>query len=119
MPVDGVLSPTGPKVQAVVQLLRSTMVELGGAHFRRGRLAVKWFESEVGPEMHELLTEQAGAIWTAMKAVTKVAHVEDSNGRRLTGTRIGPAAREVVLRDGILLGRPGAQRLRLLETARR
>ena len=95
------------------------MVEAGDAHFRSGRLAVKWHRSEVGHETHDLLTDQAAKIWTALKAATRVAHVEDSNGRGLTGTRIGPAARAMVLRDGILLGRPGAHRFRLLDTAQR
>lgn len=117
LPVDGVGTPAGPKPQAIVQLLRSTMIEAGDKHFRSGRLAVKWYRSEVGPEMHDLLTGQVGKIWTALKATTRVAHVEDSNGRGLPGTRIGPAAHAMVLRDGILLGRPGAHRFRLLDTA--
>lgn len=118
-PVEGVQRPTGPPSQAGVQLLRSDMVAFGGEHFRSGRLAVRWFESEVGPDMHRLLTHQTSTIWTALKAATRVAHIEQTNGRRLTGTRIGRSAHDKVLRDNITLGRPGSERFRLINPTER
>lgn len=117
VPVNGVQSPTGPPTQAVVQLLRSQMVNFGGEHFRSGRLAVRWFESDVDPDTHRLLTSQTRTIWTSLKAATRVAYIERPDGRRLTGTRIGPAAHDKVIRDTIALGRPGAERFQLINPA--
>ncbi|GAA1994174.1 hypothetical protein [Catenulispora subtropica] len=117
-PVDGVRPPTGPPTRAIVQLLRSQIVSFSDEHFRSGRLAVRWFESDVDPDTHRLLPSQTRAIWTALKAATRVAHIERPNGSRLTGTRIGPAAHDKVLRDSIALGRPGAERFQLIKPAR-
>jgi hypothetical protein len=114
-PVDGVQPPTGPPSQAIVQFLRSDMVNIRDEHFRSGRLAVRWFESEVGPDMHHLLTNQTRAIWTALKAATRVAHIQRADGSQLTGTRIGRSAHDKVIRDNITLGRPGADRYQLIK----
>jgi len=118
-PVDGVKPSTGPPSQAGVQFLRSDMVNFGGGYFRSGRLAVRWFASDVGPDMHCLLTSQTRAIWTALKAATRVAHIQRANGSQLTGTRIGRSAHDKVIRDNITLGRAGADRYQLIKPTER
>lgn len=115
IPAVGVTAPVGPPTAAVVQLLRSPLRrDERGEFFESGRLAVRWFEPEVGPEMHQALTEQTRLIWAAMRAVTRPAVIEAPDGRRTSGLRIGPAAREEVVRRQMLLSRPGIQRFRLV-----
>jgi hypothetical protein len=77
-----------------------------------GRLATSWFEDEVGPELHRVLTEQTSIIWPVLTAATRPAKVVDLNGRGLTGYRIGEDALSLAL-AGTLLGRPGPERFRL------
>jgi hypothetical protein len=111
---EGVEPRLAESHQAIVQLLRSDLHEDElGVHFRAGRLAVRWFESAVGPDMHELLTEQARLLWQALRAATKPAVVVHESGRRTAGMRIGPAAREMVVGRGLPLARGGWGRYRL------
>ncbi|MFB6525147.1 hypothetical protein [Streptomyces sp. NPDC056399] len=115
IPAAGVRTPVGPPTAAVVQLLRSRLrTDERGEFFESGRLAVRWFEPEVGPEMHQTLTEQTRLIWAALRAVTRPAVIEAPDGRRTSGLRIGPAARDEVIRQQVPLARPGVQRLRLV-----
>jgi hypothetical protein len=102
--------------EAIVQLLRSSTFEDDlGEHFRVGRLAVRWFEPEVGSETHALLTEQTRLIWAALRAVTRPAAIVDQKGRRSTACRIGPAARQMVIESRIPLTRGGWSRYRLAQ----
>jgi hypothetical protein len=126
---DGVAMPDGPPVAAVVQLLCSVRRHdvggtycdhepgyphaEGGAYFDAGRLAVSWFEDEVGADTHRLLLQQTRAIRSVLFTTTRPAHIRDQHGRRLTGYRIGPAAFAMVKATGIPLGRPGLQRFTL------
>jgi hypothetical protein len=111
---DGVEARSAEPLQAIVQLLRSDLFEdEHGEHFRAGRLAVRWFEPEVGPDMHEVLTEQTRLLWQALRAATKPAAVIDQAGRQTSGARIGPAAREMVLDQELPLTRGGWARYRL------
>jgi hypothetical protein len=64
--------------------------------------------------MHQTLTEQTRLIWAALRAATRPAAIETADGRRTTGTRIGPAAREKVVHQQVPLARPGIQRFRLV-----
>ncbi|MFD7641770.1 hypothetical protein ACFV4P_14065 [Kitasatospora sp. NPDC059795] len=99
---------------AVVQFLRSRRLQDGeGEAFEAGRLAVRWFEQEVGPERHQLLTEESSLVWKALRAATRPAIVENAQGRRISGMRIGPAAHDLVTGSGMLLTRGGIQRLHL------
>ncbi|WP_335935356.1 hypothetical protein [Streptomyces sp. PTD5-9] len=84
-----------------------------GEVFEAGRLAVSWNEPEVGPELHPLLTEQTRRIWQALRSATRPAALADPTGRKISGTRIGPAAHDLVTRTGMPLIRRGTQRLRL------
>ncbi|GAB3155494.1 hypothetical protein GCM10027290_51730 [Micromonospora sonneratiae] len=129
MLADGVPLPDGPPVAAVVQLLRSAhrhdlggtycdhdagyQHPEGGAYFDAGRLAVRWYEDEVGADTHQVLLGQARAIRSALTAATRPAHLRDQNGNRLTGYRIGRAAQAMAEATGILLGRNGSQRFQL------
>jgi hypothetical protein len=115
IPAAGVTTPVGPPTAAVVQLLRSRVrTDERGEFFESGRLAVRWFEPEVGPEMHRDLTEQTRLIWTVLRAVTRPAVIEAPDGRRTSGLRIGPVARDEVARRQMPLARPGIQRFRLV-----
>lgn len=115
IPAPGVSAPCGLPIAAVVQLLCSRLRTDGrGEFFESGRLAVRWFEPEVGPEMHQTLTEQTRLIWTALRAATRPAVLETADGRRTMGTRIGPDARDKVIRQQVPLARPGIQRFRLV-----
>jgi hypothetical protein len=103
---DGVPEPNGPPPRAIVQYLRGRQLsDDQGTHLRAGRLAVSWYEDEVGHQIHQLLTEQTRQIWSCLTAATLPAHVADTDGRRLTGFRIGPAARDAVQQTGIALSR--------------
>ncbi|MGV9313600.1 hypothetical protein ACWDR0_15630 [Streptomyces sp. NPDC003691] len=64
--------------------------------------------------MHQTLTEQTRLIWAALRAATRPAVIEAPDGRRTSGARIGPAARDEVLRRRLPLARPGIQRFRLV-----
>jgi hypothetical protein len=132
---DGVAMPEGPPGAAVVQLLRSVRRHdlggtycdhdpgyahaEGGAYFDAGRLAVRWFEDEVGAGTHQLLLQQTRSIRSVLTAATRPAHVEDQSGKRLSGYRIGPAAHTLAKAAGILLGRSGLQRFKLVSTPAR
>lgn len=97
---------------AVVQFLCSRRLQDGeGEVFEAGRLAVRWFEQEVGPERHQLLTEETRLIWKVLRAATRPAIVESTQGRRISGMRIGLAAHDLVTNSGMLLTRGGVQRL--------
>ncbi|MEV0734570.1 hypothetical protein AB0I51_01090 [Streptomyces sp. NPDC050549] len=99
---------------AVVQFLCSRRLQDGeGEVFGAGRLAVRWFEQEVGPERHQLLTEETRLVWKALRAATRPAVVESTQGRRISGMRIGPAAHDLVAGSRMLLKRGGVQRLQL------
>ncbi|MET8976095.1 hypothetical protein ABZX85_10790 [Streptomyces sp. NPDC004539] len=99
---------------AIVQFLCSRRVQDGEDElFEAGRLAVRWFEQQVGPERHQLLTEETRLVWKALRAATRPADVENTQGRRISGTRIGPAAHALVTAAGMPLTRGGVQRLRL------
>lgn len=100
---------------AVVQLLcsRRRQSESGEA-LDAGRLAVRWFEPEVGPEMHRLLTEQKRTIWQALRSGTRQAVVETVDGRRISGMRIGHAAHALATSTSIQLTRGVSQRLYLV-----
>ena len=129
---DGVPLRDGPPVAAAVQLLRSTRRHdpggtdwlhhcdagyqhpEGGAYFDAGRLAVRWFEDEVGADKHQVLLRQTRAVRSVLTATTRPAHIKDQNGRRLTGYRIGPAAQAMAEATGALLGRSGLQRFQLV-----
>ncbi|MGW4816322.1 hypothetical protein ACWEPB_32385 [Kitasatospora cineracea] len=99
---------------AVVQFLGSRRRQDGeGEVFEAGRLAVRWIEQEVGPERHQFLTEETRLAWKALRAATRPANVQDAQGRRTSGMRIGPAAHDLVTNSGMLLSRGGVQRLHL------
>ena len=126
---DGVALPDGPPVAATMQLLRSTRRHdpggtycdhdagyqhpHGNAYFDAGRLAVRWFDDEVGATTHQVLLRQTQALRSALIATTRPAPIKDQHGRRLTGHRIGPAAQAMAEATGILLGRTGSQRFQL------
>ncbi|MER6442399.1 hypothetical protein ABT275_39715 [Streptomyces sp. NPDC001185] len=61
-----------------------------------GRLAVRWFEQEVGPEGNQVLTDETNLVWRALRSATRPATVESAQGRRISGMRIGPAAHDLV-----------------------
>lgn len=94
-----------PTCLAILQLLRTSLCEDDlGAHIRAGRLAVKWNELEVGAESHRILTEQVRQIWIALRDVTLPAPVVAlGDGRPITGKRIGPAARRLVVEQALPL----------------
>jgi hypothetical protein len=99
---------------AVVQFLCSRRLQDGeGEVFEAGRLAVRWFEHEVGPARHQLLTEETSLAWKALRAATRPAIVENAQDRRISGMRIGPAAHDLVTSSGMPLTRGGVQRLHL------
>jgi hypothetical protein len=105
---------SGPPNEAIVQLHRSHLLtDTDSVVFQSGRLATRWFEPEVGPQMHELLIEQTRLIWTALRATTHPAAIEDDSGRRTTGFRIGITARQMVIDRQIPLTRMGWTRYRL------
>lgn len=115
VPAPGVSAPCGPPIAAVVQLLCSRLrTDERGEFFESGRLAVRWFEPEVGPETHQTLTEQTRLVWTALRTATRPAAIETAVGRRTTGTRIGPAAHDQVIRQQVPLAGPGGERFRLV-----
>ncbi|MFF9347237.1 hypothetical protein [Streptomyces sp. NPDC014734] len=119
----------GLRHAAVVQLLRSLRMPGGASEadvaneadgagesseiFCAGRLAVRWSEPDVGPEVHRLLYEQTRLVWQALRSATLPAVVEDVTGRKVTRTRIGTAAHELVARTGLTLTYGGDERLRL------
>ncbi|MFJ4002605.1 hypothetical protein ACIPWL_03985 [Streptomyces sp. NPDC090023] len=99
---------------AVVQFLcsrrhRDSMGEV----LEAGRLAVRWFEQEVGPERHQVLTEETKLAWRALRLATRPAIVQSAQGRRISGMRIGPTAHDLVTSSRMLLTRGGVQRLHL------
>ncbi|KKK05001.1 hypothetical protein [Micromonospora sp. HK10] len=126
---DDVPLPDGPPIAATVQLLRSTRRHdpdgtycdhdagyqhpVGGPYFDAGRLAVRWFEDDVGSGAHEVLLRQTREVRSVLTATTGPARIKDQNGRPLTGYRIGPAAQAMAEATGTLLGRPGLQRFQL------
>ncbi|MFJ1755044.1 hypothetical protein [Kitasatospora sp. NPDC088134] len=112
-------SATGPgRPSAVVQLLCSRRRQnRNGEVFDAGRLAVRWFEPEVGPEMHRLLTEQTRTVWRALRAATRPAPVETAAGHRISGMRIGRAAHAFATDTGIPLARGVSQYLRPTTTS--
>lgn len=114
-PVAELEPRSGTPSQASVQLLRSAIYEDDlGEHFRSGRLAVQWFEPEVGPEMHHLLTEQTRLIWTALRAATRpAAVVHDQTGQRVRGLRIGAEAHKLITDRRLALTRGGWSRYHL------
>ncbi|MFB7913605.1 hypothetical protein [Streptomyces sp. NPDC056061] len=83
-----------------------------GEAFEAGRLAVTWNEPEVGPERHRLLTDQTRLAWQALRSATRPAVFGSRHGQRVSGTRIGPAAYDLVATTGMPLTRGGSQRLR-------
>ncbi|WP_174514898.1 hypothetical protein [Streptacidiphilus anmyonensis] len=113
--VDDAVAPRSDiRHSAVVQFLRSRRLQDGeGEVFEAGRLAVRWFEQEVGPKRHQLLTEESSLVWKALRAATRPAIVENAQGRRISGMRIGLAAHDLVTGSGMLLTRGGIQRLHL------
>ncbi|MFB6893410.1 hypothetical protein ACFCX4_29300 [Kitasatospora sp. NPDC056327] len=119
---DAVAPGSGIGRSAIMQFLCSRRLRDGeGEVLEAGRLAVCWNEQEVGPGRHQLLTEETSLARRALRAVTRPAVVENAQGRRTSGTRIGPAAHDLVTRSGMPLTRGGVQRLRLaaaLPTAR-
>jgi hypothetical protein len=126
---DGVPEPTGPPSAAIVQFLRSsyrhdqggTYCHLGpghehpdgGVYFDAGRLATRWFEDEVGEQMHSQLLDQTREIFSALTAATRPARVVDQAGRNFSGYRIGAAAQDAARERQVPLGRPGVQRFSL------
>ncbi|MFJ5231028.1 hypothetical protein ACIQBJ_14175 [Kitasatospora sp. NPDC088391] len=111
---DAVASRSDIGHSAVMQFLCSRRLQDGeGEVFEAGRLAVRWIEQEVGPERHQLLTEETGLAWKALRAATRPAVVENAQGRRTSGMRIGPAAHDLVTSSGMPLTRGGVQRLHL------
>lgn len=112
---DGIEPRSAEPHQAIVQLLRSDLHEDElGEHFRAGRLAVRWFESEVSRDMRELLTGQTRLLWQALRAATKPAALVHESGRRTAGMRVGSAAREMIFERGLPLTRGGWGRYRLV-----
>ncbi|MDK0520715.1 hypothetical protein [Streptomyces sp. ML-6] len=100
---------------AVLQLLCSRRFrDDEGEAIEAGRLAVRWYEPEVGPERHRLLTDQTRLAWQALRSATRPAPVETPDGRRVSGLRIGSAAYDLVAGTGMALTRGGSQRLRLV-----
>ncbi|KQV14850.1 hypothetical protein ASE03_30165 [Kitasatospora sp. Root187] len=121
VPSDVVLTSETPSPRpdlahrAVLQLLCSRRVqERQGEVLEAGRLAVRWFEAEVGAETHLLLTEETRTVWKALRSATRPAVVEDQHGRRTAGMRIGAAAHELVTNSRMPLTRGGAERLHLV-----
>ncbi|MEV4442812.1 hypothetical protein AB0K09_28125 [Streptomyces sp. NPDC049577] len=99
---------------ADVQFLCSRRIQDGeGEVFEAGHLAVCWLEQQVGPERHQLLTEETSLAWKALRATNRPAIVESTQGRRISGMRIGPAAHDLVTSSEMLLTRGGVQRLHL------
>ena len=88
---------------AVVQFLCSRRLGDGeGEVLEAGRLAVRWFEQEVGPESHQALTAETNLAWRALRLATRPAIVESAQGRRISGMRIGPAAHDLVTSSRML-----------------
>lgn len=111
---DGVTTNPDLRHAAIVQLLRSRVRD---GVFGSGRLAVRWYEPEVGPELHGVLVDQVAVIWRALRAATRPAALEDGTGRTLSGTRIGAAARDLVVRTAIPLTRNGGRHWHLARPA--
>ncbi|MEU4804437.1 hypothetical protein [Actinosynnema sp. NPDC023587] len=103
-PAGGLVADPGSRPAAIVQLLRSRVRD---EVFECGRLAVRWSEPAVGPEVHRVLGGQVAEVWRALRAATRPAALADADGRTSSGTRIGDAAREFVARTGIPLARHG------------
>ncbi|MGW0931500.1 hypothetical protein [Streptomyces sp. NPDC002644] len=100
---------------AVVQLLQARRIrDAEGEVFEAGRLAVRWYESEVGPETHHLLSEQTRLAWKGLRAATRPATVMTAYGQEISGMRIGPAAYDLVANTRMPLTRGGIQRLWLV-----
>ena len=94
--------------QAIIQYLHSDVhSDSSGEHFRAGRLAVVWNEHEVVPELLPLLQEQTQTVWKALRSATRPAAIEHADGSRPSGTRIGDAARDLVLSKNLRLTRSG------------
>ncbi|MET9915555.1 hypothetical protein ABZZ04_00475 [Streptomyces sp. NPDC006435] len=112
---EGVVADPGLLHSAVLQLLCSRRFrDDEGEALEAGRLAVRWYEPEVGPERHRLLTDQTRLAWQALRSATRPAAVETPDGRRVSGLRIGSAAYDLVAGSGTALTRGGSQRLRLV-----
>ncbi|WP_207228925.1 hypothetical protein [Streptomyces sp. BK022] len=113
--MDNAFAPrSGIGHSAVVQFLCSRRFQDGeGEVLEAGRLAVRWFAQQIGPERDQLLTEETSLVWKALRAATRPANVESTQGRRISGMRIGPAAHDLVTSSGMLLTRGGVQRLHL------
>lgn len=97
--------PFAGESKALVQLFRSQICGDGySRYFRNGRLATRWFEDEVGADMHLLLTRQRDLVWQALRRTTSPAHIQHPDGRPVSGKRIGPTALEVARAQGLDLG---------------
>ena len=117
MAARGTDLPTGPPGQAIVQLLASRLVSSNGDEFyRQGRLAVKWFEPDVGPALHQILLDQTGLIWSALKTATRPARVSDGTGHVIAVGRIGPNARALAILKKVPLGDNGFHRYWLVDS---
>ncbi|CAM2778858.1 hypothetical protein RHDE110596_00680 [Prescottella defluvii] len=122
---DDVGTTPGPARRAIVQLLRSRLVqeEWGRCRdddspgddtaFQAGRLAVRWSEAEVDPDTARLLREQTAVVWKALRSATRPAMLVGPDGRSARGGRIGPSARSTVTTTGIPLTRGGTERCTL------
>ncbi|MFB7286795.1 hypothetical protein [Actinacidiphila glaucinigra] len=113
--VDKAVAPRADfRHSAAVQFLSSRRLRNGeGEVLEAGRLAVRWFEQEVGPKGHQVLTQETNLAWKALRLATRPAIVESPQGRRISGMRIGPAAHGLVTSSRMLLTRGGIQRLHL------
>jgi hypothetical protein len=108
------LKTDGRASVAILQFLRSEVrTDERGEHFSAGRLAVRWFENEVGPELHATLSSEVGTAWAGLRAMTNPAKVQNGDGSTTGGMRIGTAAKTLVLGSRLPLTRGGWERLSL------
>jgi hypothetical protein len=78
---------------AIVQYATSDhLASYLGGWFRSGRLALRWNELEVGPVLHEQLTNESRQIWAAMRRATRPVTLALSGGRIMKAQRFGAAA---------------------------
>ena len=92
-----------PHRRAIVQLARSQILDRHPPRaMDSGWLAVKWNAEDVGPQANELLAAQVAAIWAGLRASTRPAHlVSMETGKPYSGQRVGEAARELILSEGL------------------
>jgi len=102
LPVPG---EPGMRGIPAVQLLRSDLRHNEqGRYFRIGRVAIRWFEPDLSPVMHQLVTRQTNEVWRALRSVTSPAHVVRMlDGKEVAGRRIGPDALRLVQAEGLPL----------------